>query len=359
MSIYDYKGNEIITQSEDDTFEIHRPYWVLHLDCGRKYYSVANLKTIIDYMALKGLTQLQLHFSESSALRFALDDMVFYADDGNSYDLSTVVTSSGGGYLTQDDMDEIIVYARNKKIDIVPSFDMPGHMTNIITAFPSLSYSNSNYWTLDCTDTTAVNFGLALVEKYAKYFASRGCTYWNIGADEIGSNGAFGRWSYINGADIQDFVDFINKVAELLMNYGFTPRAFNDGALYNSNYSYLFDKRVEIYYWASSSLIGGGTVSAETLQNNNYKLINCSHSYYFIDPTNKTKNSAVENADLLKNFNGGALTYDQDGACICVWHDSGDNGDGGNSNLSSIIADIESFGKGIALTLAQLDYPII
>lgn len=363
MAVYDKDGNLIGEVNSEGTgsgsSKVHRPYWVLHLDCGRKLFSVVNIKKMIDKMATCGMNQLQLHFVENLGFRFALNDMTIVTTDGDEYDLTSCVSTTNGGALSEADMDEIIVYARSKKIDIVPSLNMPGHMNPIIAAFPQFRYYTDRDWTLNVKDDTAVKFALAIVEKYAKYFASRGCTFWNIGADEIGSmDDSRGRWQYVNSEDIPTFVNFVNKVAELVTSMGFTPRAFNDGAIYGGNYANLYNKNIEIYSWCERF---SGEQPVNTLVKNGYTLINTNRDWYFIVPSSnsETRNELVENANILKEFKSGTTTYDQDGACICIWCDTGGTYDGGNAAINSILADIESFGIGIQLTLAQLDYPII
>lgn len=339
-----------------------RPYWVLHLDCGRKYWSVSNVKSMIDSMQTNGLNQLQLHFSEDRGFRFELNDMTIVTTDGDEFDLSDCVSTDLGGAWSETDMDEIIVYARSKDIEIVPSLDMPGHMSKILTEFPQFRYKSAYAWTLNAKDQSAVKFALAIVEKYATYFISRGCRYWNIGADEVGNNGGYGRWKYLDSSDIPDFVEFVNTIADFVSSMGMIPRAFNDGILYGENYSNLFNKNIEIYDWCSDNLMGEtGIQPLSVLIENNYKLINTRYSWYLIVPAtnSRTSNSDLEKADLLKNFYNGTASYDQDGACLAVWCDNDSTNDGGDAAMASILGNIASMGTGIGLTLAQIDYPII
>lgn len=373
MSVYDKNGNLIgdigggssgsYRALRTGTLSTKRPYWILHLDCGRKYFSVTNIKTMIDSMHENGLNQLQLHFSEDKGFRFALNNMTVVTTDGNSFDLSNCVSTDLGGALSESDMDEIIVYARSKNVDIVPSLDMPGHMSKLLTEFPQFRYNSSYSWTLNATDESAVKFALAIVEKYANYFISRGCKYWNIGADEIGYAGTgIGRWKFINSADISKFVEFVNTIADLVTAMGMVPRAFNDGILYNGNYANLFNKNIEIYNWCSATLMDEtGIQDVSALVRNGYKLINTNYDWYFIVPSSnsKTSNPRVENANILKAFKNGTTTDDQSGACICIWCDNDSTADGGDAALASILADIVSLGRGIALTLPNLTYPII
>ena len=371
MSTYDIRGNQIgdfygkYRSLQVGRLATSRPYWVLHLDCGRKYFSVTNIKSIIDSMYTNGLNQLQLHFSEDRGFRFALNDMTVIDSDGDSYNLTSCVSTDLGGYLTESDMDEIIIYARSKNIDIIPDIDMPGHMSAILTQFPLFRYNTNYAWTLDFTNDKAVKFALAIVEKYANYFQSRGCKYWNIGADEVGySNTGKGRWTYLKTEDIPKCVEFVNTIARYVSNIGMIPRAYNDGVLYDSNYDCLFDKNIEIYYWTNPNLMGelDRMQEADILVSNGYRLINTSGGWYVIIPRDNSSsgNSGLERNTLLRNFYDGTnMTYDQDGACLCVWCDSDITADGGNAAMPGILANINSFGSGIQLTLANLSYPII
>lgn len=350
--IFDISGRQL----SERAFR-NRPYWILHLDCGRKYFSVSNIKLMIDKMAECGLNQLQLHFSENRGLRFALDDMTIVTTDGNEFDLSPCVSTDLGGALTQQNMDSIIEYAISKGIDIVPSLDMPGHMTAILTQFPQFRYNNSA-WVLDATNPNAVKFGLALAYKYAKYFKDRGCQFWNIGADEIGSNG---KWSGITLSDVPTFVQYVNTVAEMITGMGMVPRAFSDGTLYKGDYQNLYNKNIQLYAWANTTYLGDTVTESDVLVKNGYSLINCSYGWYFILPgaNSNTSNRGVENANILKSLPNGTTEYDQDGACICIWCDNDTNADGGDASMTAILGDIQSLGVGIRLTMPGIDYPVI
>ena len=358
MAIYDVNGNRI----GDTQLASRRPFWSLLLDVARKKYSQANLKTIIDTMAENGLNQFIFHFATDRAFRFKLNDMIAVDTDGNEFDLNPCVSSDASGYFTESEVDEIIVYARSKGIDVIPSLNMPGHMSMLLQQFPQFKYYSNYYATLDVNNPNAIKFALAVVYKYAAYFASRGCTRWNIGGDEVGYNGTIGRWSYLTPADIPKFVAFINQVADFVKGMGFTPMAFNDGVLYGGDYDCLFDKSIEIIDWASATLQSdSGIQNVDILVTNGYKIINANYDWYFITPgsNSQTSNPAVENANILKVFKNGTTTYDQNGACICVWSDNDTTNDGGNAALPSILADIRSLGKGIKMVLPNITYPII
>lgn len=165
-------------------------YKIMHLDAARKYFSVENIKDLIDVSADAGFNQFELYLSDNQGFRLALDDMTVTTEYG-TYDMSPAL---GAGYsqsphytdgkeiwLTQAEMDEIIAYANSKGIDVVPCINAPGHMGALLEAFPQFRYGatiNGTYTVsksaLNLWNEEAYAFGLAFIEKYAQYFKSRG-----------------------------------------------------------------------------------------------------------------------------------------------------------------------------------------
>ena len=208
-------------------------YKVVHLDAGRKYFSVENIKAIIDTMADVGYNQLELYLPDNQGFRFALDNMTITTSYG-TYDLSLSLgdgysdgskyPDGSGNYLTQDDMDTIIAYAKKNHIEIVPCINTPGHMGAILEEFSHFRYSGSQS-SIDLENPEAVAFALAIVKKYAGYFAGKGCDFFNIGADEYANDlsSTMGFESLYTAGKYQRFVDYLNAAAQIVINEGMTP----------------------------------------------------------------------------------------------------------------------------------------
>lgn len=354
MPVFDIDGNELATSQGAKLFfwmnENNAHYWILHLDCARKYFSVSNVKTLIDLISNAGFNQIQLHFSENEGFRFALDNMVFSAN-GTQYDLTPCLggTESSTKWYTQSDMDTIIAYAHIKGIDVVPSFDMPGHMGRILQTFTQFKLNNSN--TLNIKSEAAVNFAKSLVNAYAEYFAERGCKYYNIGYDEI-IGWAQGFHQFYNNGEFQYVVDFANELADILKSKGMTPRLFNEPPHYNNDFSFFVNRDFEVLYWAFT--IPNETVAtAETLMNLGYTVINSSAEYYWVLGGRQVTAEMFEQTDLLTYFRSGTTSKDGQGAQFCIWCDStstqaGDNGDGVVASVTPLIA---AFGDAIERAL--------
>lgn len=240
-------------------------YRAVMLDCGRKYFSVANIEKLIDTMAQYGYNQLQLSFGNGGC-RFLLDDMSL-SFKGVTMSSDTVKANiTNGNYnfngdkrcLTETDMDAIIAYANNKGIEIVPMLNMPGHATAIVY---DTSYSNNG--NLNVTDETARYYGYALLNKYVQYFKTAGCKYFSFGSDESGYTGT-------------NMTAFLTGCANVIVGAGMTPRAFNDA----TNVATM-PTSVQITYWHQES----GSKTASALANAGYEMINTHGRWYYVIKT--------------------------------------------------------------------------
>lgn len=165
---------------------------IFHLDCGRKYFSVSEIKGIIDQLAENHYTHLQLAFG-NNGFRFLLDEMSVGAytsnqvkaalkNGNNTYSNSKGADSS---FLSESDMDKIIEYATTKGISIIPMLNTPGHMDALVSAMSELKVGNSRTSSeMSLTDDAQVSFVEALQQKYINYFAAHGSKYYNFAADE-------------------------------------------------------------------------------------------------------------------------------------------------------------------------------
>lgn len=229
-------------------------YNIIHLDCGRKYFSVDSIKQIIDNASAAGFNYIQLAVG-NDGMRFLLDDMNLTLDDGTEYD-GTAITAAikaankayydAGTYneLSQSEMDDIIAYAYTKGMGVIPLINTPGHMDAILAAANKVTGKTCSYngsvRTIDVTNTTAVAFTEAFLNKYITYFAGKGCTLFNMGADEyandIYTSGSMGFGNLQSSGKYSYYVTYVNEVATLIKNAGMKPMAFNDGIYFNNNY---------------------------------------------------------------------------------------------------------------------------
>ncbi len=280
-----YVTKEKSVPLKDGTF-----YRIVHVDCGRKYFSVDELKTIIKYAADYNYTHVELAFG-NDGLRFLLDDMSVMAYDSDKVTGAVqagnkAFYNAGTNELTQTEMDELIEYAKSNQIGIIPMFDAPGHLQAVIRAMitldvmsngvgystPTTSGTSVN-WALDPTNVAGVNFVQALMQKYISYFAGKGCTMFNIAADECG-------FTDMNPDTYSAYAKMVNSMAAMVQNAGMTALAFNDG-IYHIGLSTAveFDNNIAVCYWDASS---DKYAPAATLASKGFKIINTHNKWYYV-----------------------------------------------------------------------------
>lgn len=310
---------------------------VVHLDAGRKYFSVDSIKKIIDNAYADGYNYLELGVG-NDGLRFLLNDMSVTANDKtySSEAVSEAIHAGNEAYynfntdeLTQSEMDEIISYANDKGISIIPLINSPGHMDAILSAANSLTGTTCSYngskRTIDVTNTTAVAFTQALIQKYVNYFENKGCKYFNMGADEYANDvytgGSMGFGNLQAAGKYSSFVDYVNQMAAMIKKAHMTPMAFNDGIYFNNNTSSgTFDTGIVISYW-SSGWNGYTPMSASNLAGKGFKLLNTHGSYYWVLGKSDAQCSAEKASKFnYKEFQGGTIDNPV-GAMFCIWCD--------------------------------------
>lgn len=319
---------------------------IFHLDCGRKYFTVSEIEGIIDQLAENHYTHIQLAFG-NDGLRFLLDDMsvevngTTYASDKVTSAVkqgNTNLTSGSSGELSQSDMDAIIKYANAKGIQIIPLFNAPGHMYTAVNAMNTLGVggkyievsspndARTSNWAVDPTDATAVAFAKALLQKYVTYFAGKGSTMFNIGADESG----------LSSSNYASYAEMVNGMNAIVKAAGMTTLAYNDG-IYNTAYAasqtnVTFDKDIVICYWTA----GANSATVEYLLEKGFNLLNNSDNWYYVlgDYLYKIWSSAQWGYnDALNGIKKTPVTQMKDGkdyanskqllgSILCVWCDA-------------------------------------
>ena len=241
-------------------------YRAVMLDCGRKYFTVTQIKALIDMMAEYKYNQLQLSFGNGGC-RLLLDKMdLTYVDSKlttefvqNGIKAGNVQFNGDDSCLTQSEMTGIIGYARGKGIDIVPMLNMPGHAKAIDYAFTGETDD-----ILATGKNNVREYAFALLKKYVDYFKSQGCQYFHFGSDESRESG-------------KNMETFLASCANIVANAGMRPRAFNDETNLGAGAIPSF---VQITYWIKYG--DNNSKDASTLSNQGYQLINTHGNWYYV-----------------------------------------------------------------------------
>lgn len=258
----------------------------IHLDCGRKYFTKDWIIKLIDYMNFLGLNTLTLHFSENMGFRIETNNYPEILSDK---------------YLTKDEIREIISYAKNKNIEIMPSLDTPGHVRQILKAFPQYGqedkYGNNSKEALSITSEEALNFIKNLYSEYADLFHESRC--FHIGGDEfmefekqdflenyISVLDDFAKEKFGDEYSWKDtFANYINEVAKFILEKGFTPRVWNDGLYYGEHNEELKQKikinpKIEVDFWCQMPW-NPSISKLATIIEKGHKIYNLNSSYFY------------------------------------------------------------------------------
>lgn len=263
-------------------------------------------------------------------MRLLLDNMSVTAN-GTTYSSDDVKAGIQAGNVayynagsknewTEAEMDEIFAAAEAAGISIIPLINTPGHMDAIVSCMNSLGVSGSNYngsvRSFDITSSTAQGFVKALLQKYIAYFAGKGCTYFNIGADEfandIYSGGSMGFGQLVSTGQYGTFITYVNSLNALVKAAGMKTVAFNDGFYFNGNTTFgTLDTDITVSFW-TSGWSGYQSASASELAAMGHPMTNTHGDYYYVvgkndkwDSNSYTAASAFSNTISTDVIEGG------------------------------------------------------
>ena len=271
---------------------------VISIDAGRKYFTLDQLKRIVDKASELGYSDVHLLLG-NDGLRFLLDDMTITAN-GKTYasdDVKKAIIEGTKAYyddpngtaLTQAEVTELVQYAKEKGIGLIPAINSPGHMDAMLVAMEKLGIANpqANFdkvskTTMDLENQEALNFTKALIGKYMDYFADKSKIF-NYGTDEYANDATNAQgWYYLKWYGLYNkFADYSNSLAAMAKERGLQPMAFNDGFYYEDKDDVQFDKDVLISYW-SKGWWGYNLASPQYLASKGYKFLNTNGDWYYI-----------------------------------------------------------------------------
>lgn len=125
---------------EDEPRYAYRSFMI---DCCRHYFNLPAIKKMIDLCSDFKFNKFHWHLSEDQGWRIQIDkypELTKIGSVRHGTSLGTEVTwRDYGGYYTKEDVKEILDYAKERFIDVVPEIDVPGHTSALLAAIPELS----------------------------------------------------------------------------------------------------------------------------------------------------------------------------------------------------------------------------
>jgi hexosaminidase len=180
------------------------------LDVSRHFFGVEVVKQFIDYLAFYKMNVLHLHLSDDQGWRIEIKSW----PNLTQYGSTTQVGGGKGGYYTQEQYADIVKYAQEHFITIVPEIDMPGHTNAALASYPEL---NCDGKAPELYTGTEVGFSTLCTNKEITYkfiddvirelAAMTPGPYIHIGGDES------------HATKIGDYIPFVNRVQEIVAKY--------------------------------------------------------------------------------------------------------------------------------------------
>lgn len=205
-------------------------YRGMMMDVARHFFPVAEIKHLIDQISQYKINHLHLHLSDDQGWRIEIKSWPKLTEIGGS----TEVGGESGGYYTQEDYKEIVRYAQERHITIVPEIDMPGHTNSALAAYGELNpgikvpekgavvteqtrmgvvgqptplYTGTEvgFSTLDTDNPVTYQFIEDVIREISEITPG---PYFHIGGDE----------SHVT--EMEDYIPFIERAQDLVTKYG-------------------------------------------------------------------------------------------------------------------------------------------
>lgn len=186
----------------------------LMIDVARHFFSVEDIKRQIDIASAYKINTLHLHLSDDQGWRLEIKKWQDLTKIGGM----TEVGGDEGGYYTQDQFKDIVKYANERYIDIIPEFDMPGHTNAMLASYGFLNENgekanpyigtNVGFSSLMCKDEKTYQMIEDIIKEVSEISPSQ---YIHIGGDEAHSTSK------------EDYEYFISRVVKIVQKYGKTP----------------------------------------------------------------------------------------------------------------------------------------
>jgi hexosaminidase len=189
------------------------------LDVARHFFTPEEVRRFIDAIVLLKVNHLHLHLTDDQGWRIQIESWPELTRIGGS----TATGGGRGGFYTQHEFRDIVAYAAERHITVVPELDMPGHTNAALASYPELNrdgvapalYTGTNvgFSTLRTGDATTERFVRDVVREVAALTPGQ---YLHLGGDECLST------------SLEDFTSFAEFAARVVAENGKTPVGWHE-----------------------------------------------------------------------------------------------------------------------------------
>ncbi len=216
------------------------PYRSMMVDCGRYFYPKEEILKFIDQMSIRKLNKFHWHLTEDQGWRIEIKKYPLLTEVGSrrpftaDYNCANPDGKPHEGFYTQEDIREVVEYARLRQIEVVPELEIPGHSTAALAAYPQFScdpsktYEVATFWGVkyDVYAPSEATFAFLedVLTEMLPLFPSK---YWHIGGDECPQK----QWkespyvhSLMRELGLKDYDEvqscFVNRACAFLRSHG-------------------------------------------------------------------------------------------------------------------------------------------
>lgn len=199
LQLIPFKKTAEVTLPHVQIYDTPKYAWRgMHLDVGRHFFSVEFIKRYIDYLAMYKMNTFHWHLTEDQGWRIEIKKYPLLTEVGawrngtmvGHYNDQYIDTVRYGGFYTQDEIREVVQYASERHITVVPEIEMPGHSLAALSSYPHLSCTGGPFevgkiWgvydDVYCTKEETFEFLENVLLEVMQLFPSK---YIHIGGDE-------------------------------------------------------------------------------------------------------------------------------------------------------------------------------
>lgn len=181
------------------------------LDVARHFFTLEEVKKYIDLLALYKINKLHLHLSDDQGWRIEIKSWPNLTNYGGS----TEVGGGPGGFYSQEEYKELVSYAQERFITIIPEIDLPGHTNAALASYPELNCNGKSpelytgievgFSTLCADKEISFQFLDDVIREISEITPG---PYFHLGGDE----------SHVTTE--KDYITFINRTQDMVFKYG-------------------------------------------------------------------------------------------------------------------------------------------
>ncbi|MGL5636251.1 MAG: glycoside hydrolase family 20 protein [Bacteroidales bacterium] len=197
--VEDFKANKSIVLEKVQINDFPKfAYRGTHLDVGRHFVTADSVKRFIDILAMHKMNTFHWHLTEDQGWRLEIKKYPKLTEIGSHRPRTVIGRNSGefdnvphGGFYTQDEVRDIVKYASDRNITVIPEVDLPGHMIAALASYPELGCKGKDYKVeetfgvfddvLCAGNTNTYTFISDVLDEVIELFPS---TYIHVGGDE-------------------------------------------------------------------------------------------------------------------------------------------------------------------------------